>query len=478
MGLCALRKLGIKAGALAAAALSLCFVASFAQSAKPANAATIEGTVRNSAGVPIAGASVILEQKRRATAQTKTNADGSFAFPNLSPGDYAVVAEKAGLHTPALTTTLAAGVRRHLDLLLESAAPGNSPASHASTISLHDEPNFTIAGITDGSGAGGHGSDTALRTSEALARETLALKSGGSASADSANGDLAQARQQAQMLLARGESADAHHLLGDLNERLGDSLAAVREYERAAQLEPSERNYFDWGTELLLHRAVQPAIEVFTKGASAHPKSARMLAGLGAALYAGGSHDEAARRLCQAADLQPQDPAPYIFLGKMEKAATAPLHCAQEKLGRFAGEQPANALANLYYAISLWKEARGTQNPSASQRVLALLEKSVALDPKLDEAYLQLGIVHYARGDLRQAIAAGEKALAANPHCADAHYWLGRSYKQVGEAAKAQHEFEKFEQLKKAEAAAAERQRRELRQFLVVLKDQPGEAPQ
>ena len=39
-----------------------------------------------------------------------------------------------------------------------------------------DKPNFTVAGVTDWTAVGGHGSDATLRTSEALARETTTLK--------------------------------------------------------------------------------------------------------------------------------------------------------------------------------------------------------------------------------------------------------------------------------------------------------------
>ena len=35
-----------------------------------------------------------------------------------------------------------------------------------------DKPDFTIAGVTDWTAVGGHGSDSTLRTSEDLARET------------------------------------------------------------------------------------------------------------------------------------------------------------------------------------------------------------------------------------------------------------------------------------------------------------------
>src|SRR5438309_12113315 len=101
-----------------------------------------------------------------------------------------------------------------------------------------------------------------------------------------------------------------------------------------------------------------------------------MLSGLGAALYAEGKSEEAARRLCEASDLKPADPAPYVFLGKMEKAATGVLACVEQKLARFAREQPGNALANYYYSVTLWKRDRGSENNAAGlQQPEALVEK-------------------------------------------------------------------------------------------------------
>jgi len=201
-----------------------------------------------------------------------------------------------------------------------------------------------------------------------------------------------------------------------------------------------------------------------------------MLAGLGAALYTSGSADEAAQRLCQAADLEPANPAPYLFLGKMQEAAPGPLPCAEQKLGSFAQDQPANALANYYYALALWKQSRGSENSDALRHAEALLEKALTIDPKLDAAYLQLGNLHFARGSLPEAVAAYQKAIAANPAGSEAHYRLGLALKRIGEEAKAQSEFDQYKQLEKTEAAAVERQRREIGQFLFVLKAQPTAA--
>ena len=136
---------------------------------------------------------------------------------------------------------------------------------------------------------------------------------------------------------------------------MGDPLAAVHEDEQAVRLDPSEQNYFAWGSELLLHRAVWQAAEVFKNGTKAYPKSARMLAALGAALFAGALYDQAADSLCQASDLNPADTEPYLFMGRIEMAAPKPLACIEPRLARFVQQQPQNSLANYFYAMAIWK---------------------------------------------------------------------------------------------------------------------------
>lgn len=457
--------------------------------------ATVQGTIRDATGKPVTDATVLLEEKRNfKKVETRTDAAGAFTLSAEHAGTYTVRAEKSGWRSAVIDSlVLSLGDRKHVDLVLltlQSANPESSPSS-PSAMEFNDDPNFTVAGVTDWSNLGLHGSAASSRTSESLAKETLTLKSSETeiaptgkwgqqyevALAYRAKGDFAEARKQVQKALATADNADGHRLLGELDEQLNDPLVSVREYEKAARMDPSEQNYFEWGTELLLHKAAEPAVEVFAKGSSAHPNSARMLTGLGAALYSNGSSDEAARRLCEASDLQPADPTPYLFLGKIEKTSSAPLPCSEQKLARFAQEQPRNALANYYYAVSLWKREKGSENTAGMKQAEPLLEKAVAIDPQLDEAYLQLGIVRSARGDFEQAIHNYRKAIEINPQLAEAHRQLGLAYQRTGEKVKAQEEFRAYEQAEKTEAAEIERERRELRQFLIILKDQPAATP-
>jgi tetratricopeptide (TPR) repeat protein len=469
-----------------------------AQQASPSPQAviTLDGHIRNESGKAVPDATVFVTATGDTLiVKTKSNADGSFRVILNKAGTYRIEAEKTGVGSAAVEASrLELGDAKRCDLMLSPTrnAPASSSASRptAGGFEFNDEPNFTVAGVTDWSNAGLHGSDARARTSDALTKETVALNGAAEKSVPASSnaaydlaieyrekGDFVRARAEARKSLAASDTADGHRLLGELDERLGDSLEAVREFELAVRMDPSEQNYFAWGTELLLHKAAQPAAEVFAKGSSVHPNSARLLAGLGVALYVAGSYDEAARRLCAASDLKPADRAPYLFLGEIEKSSPAHFTCSKERFARFVREQPENALANYYYAISLWKGKRDLQNQPGSQETEQLLEKAIKLDSKLTDAYVQLGVLRAARGDFAAAIENYKRALAVDPGSSDAHYRLGLAYKRTGEDAKARQELDAYQRARNLESASAARQRREMKQFSIIFKD-PSATPE
>ena len=113
--------------------------------------------------------------------------------------------------------------------------------------------------------------------------------------------------------MKKKNTAELHNLLGEIEEKDGKFVAAANEYETAAHMDPSESNLFDWGSELLFHRTLGPAIEVFQHATERYPKSPRLVIGLGMALYSRGNYDDAVKALLQGADLDPSDPRCYSF---------------------------------------------------------------------------------------------------------------------------------------------------------------------
>jgi Tfp pilus assembly protein PilF len=147
------------------------------------------------------------------------------------------------------------------------------------------------------------------------------------------------------------------------------------------------------------------------------------------------------------------------------------------RLARFVKLQPENALANYYYAVSLWRRQRNSENAQQLQQIKSLLNKAIALDPTLGEAYLQLGILFSDQKDLAHAIPAYRKAIEVNPQLEQAHFRLAQAYRQSGEASKAQAELKLYEQISKEKRDEFERQHRELQQFVYRLRDTTSPAP-
>jgi tetratricopeptide (TPR) repeat protein len=512
-----------------------------AQSPEPAGSATVQGYVRDSSGRPVATATVFL---RRASGTdtlstepqiTHTDSEGGYRFSSLQEGSYSLRAEMNEGAASVSPVSVSPKETRKIDLVListkspepkgglpEEAAPWK-PDAHAPE--FFDEPQFTVAGVTQATNAGGHGSDTVLRTTEALAKATVSLskESSGSSAGRSVETesslrdaiarepeDFDANRRLGKFLVDNGKGAEGvsylerasrlnpkdpelHGLLGDVDEKLGNPLEAVQEHQRAAELDPSEPHLFDWGSELLAHRALEPATGVFAKGNRLFPKSVRMLIALGVAWYARGSYEQAAQCLVNASDLAPDNPTPYLFLGKMQSAETAPSEESARRLARFAQLHPDDALANYYYAVSLWKQSTSSTDSERLARVELLLQKAVHLDPKLGAAYLQLGILYSQRADFSRAISAYQKAIAVTPEEVGpeqitreqgipeqvtpdvsetlevAHYRLAQAYLRTGDKTKAQEELQLHDRLAKKTKEHTERERRETLQFVISL---------
>jgi tetratricopeptide (TPR) repeat protein len=500
-----------------------------AQSPSSASGATVQGIVRDSLHRPVAGADVHLQLNSDTQAlNALTDLNGAFKFSALREGTYSLRAEMSGKGSAAVSlVVLGQNQAKTLDLTLS-----------IGEMAFFDEPAFSVAGVTDTTSLGGHGSDTVVRTKDALAKATVSLSASSSGSLPPAHeredtlratvahepenfeanhrlgallvdegkpcealpyleqasriqpgdydntyqlalawagsGDYAHARANVRALLAKQDKAELHHLLGEVAEKSGDPLEAVRQYQRAAQLDASEPNLFDWGAELLMHHAPEPATEVFSTAHRAFPHSIRILLGLGVAWFIHGSFDQAIQYLGEASDLNPDDPNPYLFLGKIQSVEAGDSPAIAERLARFARLQPQNAFANYYYAVSLWKRRKGPEDAQPAAQVESLLEKAVALDPKLGDAYLQLGVLHSERKDFPKAIVAYQKAVAVNPHMEQAHYRLAQTYRLIGQNDKAQHELHLYEQISKEKAAQVEHERSEIKQFVYTLRGQPS----
>jgi tetratricopeptide (TPR) repeat protein len=287
-------------------------------------------------------------------------------------------------------------------------------------------------------------------------------------------GRVADARQLVQDLLKKKNTAELHNLLGEIEEKDGKFVEAANEYETAAHMDPSESNLFDWGSELLIHRTLAPAIEVFQHATERYPKSPRLVIGLGMALYSRGNYDEAVKALIQGADLDPSDPSCYLFLSKAYDSSPSQANEVIERFRRFAELQPRNARASYYYAMSLWKGKRAQDPDLNLQQIETLPKTAITLDPKLPEAHLQLGNLYSDQNKYAEAVPEYEKSLQLSPDLADAHYRLGQAYVRTGDKERAQQHLQIYQQLRAEHLAEVDKQRADIRQFVYSAKDGPS----
>jgi Tfp pilus assembly protein PilF len=498
----------------------------------------VEGVVRDAERRPLPGAKVSLDDQVEGRTQvTQTDVGGHFRFNGVGASTYIVRARKPGyLDRTEGPFSTSQGEMKSLNLQMAEEKAASSNRAAAQAMEYSDEPQFTVAGVSDPSNAGGHGSNVTLPTKEALARETASLGAEASARSNSAatsnfteelpkvaasdfaqnlkvgrellqagrardaiayleqalqlkptdyeagyslavayqkSGDTKRADRSVQTLLARGEHAELHALLAEVRESEGQPAEAVREYQRAAELDPSEENLFAWGAELLLHHAYAPASVVFGKGQRRYPKSVRMLVGLGAAAYGQDLNEQAARWLLEAIDLEPSDPRPYLFLGKVQEVAKSEPKEWVAAFQRFVALRPDDAMAHYYYAVALEKQRRGEQDFAARE---AQLEKAIAIDPRLGDAYLKLGLLYGEKGELAKAVASLQKAVEYTPLPDEAHLRLAQIYRRMGETEKGRRESGLYEEVSEKKKEKMERERRELGQFVFTGKSESAPA--
>jgi tetratricopeptide (TPR) repeat protein len=446
----------------------------------------LHGKVCDRSGKPIASATVTLQAQGAPNSyRAQTNPDGIFSFSSLPSGNYNLEVSAPGFARTNFSAISIMAEVKTFDVILRAENVSGSTPSASTAPQFFDQPQFTVSGVTDTTNMGGHGSGPITHNREAVEKDVRSLSgnpqhsSGASSDAydlafSYANaGEYERARSQLQTLPAQHATAEAHHLLAMVDEKLGDSLEAVDEYERAAELDPSESNIFDWGSELLLHHAPEPAIEVFTKGKHLFPGSNRMLTGLGSAEFAAGSNERAIQNLCAASDLHPEDPIPYLFLGKVQRSENTVSAEVVERFQRFASLRPDNADANYLYAAALWKQNQPNPPDALVARAESLVTTALRLNPKFADAHLLLGILH-AQKQNPEAIIDFQHAIENQSTLEEAHYRLSRAYRAAGRIEDAKKEIAVYEQLRKQSAQETEREHHEIKQFVYSLRNAPA----
>jgi len=159
------------------ALIAMSVVATHSQNQRSQESAIVTGMIRDSENRPVENAIVSLQSDDDTHKFTfQSNSDGRYRFEAVPAGRYELRVSKSGYGLAKSSPFVLGNAESKsvtLRLLAETAkATGND---NSAAVNFSDEIHFNVAGVSDPSNLGGHGSDTVLRTKETLAKETASL---------------------------------------------------------------------------------------------------------------------------------------------------------------------------------------------------------------------------------------------------------------------------------------------------------------
>jgi tetratricopeptide (TPR) repeat protein len=342
-----------------------------------AQTATVHGTVRDSSGRAIASATVVLQDAAgRTVAAATTDALGVYKLPTLARGGYKVQVEASGYARQLLPQfTLKANEVKVVDILL---TPSGSKAQEPE---FYDEPQFTVAGVTDTTNLGTHGADTVVRNTESLVRETASMNRG-------AGGGLTVAPDAAALQSLRDavqrdpQSFQANHQLGKSLLDSGNVREAAPYLERATALNPADHKAaYDLATACVAlgdYRHAKSALQ----SAAGRPESSDNYRLLGDVDEKLGDPVSAVHGYQRAAELEPSES--NLFTWGAELLQHRAFEPATEVFTKGNRLYPNSARMLVGLGVSLY--ARGSYE-AAVQRLCQASD----LDPNASTPYLFLG---------------------------------------------------------------------------------------
>jgi tetratricopeptide (TPR) repeat protein len=279
------------------------------------------------------------------------------------------------------------------------------------------------------------------------------------------NGNHSKSAETLQALVAHQPRAEAYNLLAQVEEQRKRFLEAVRAFQKAAELEPSNEDYrFDYGYELLQHQTDRAAIAILASGVRDFPRSLKLHLGLGCAYYVVGNQEDAARTLLKTIKIDPSNKLAYLLLGKSYEQAGSLQAAVAEAFKAYLTLAPLDPWAYYHYGTILYLNTQSATKPDF-QETKSCLRRALSLNPRFAEALVQLAIVLQAEDQNSESVSLLGQAVESNPRLASAHYRLGIAYIRLGEKDKAAGEFALSERLNAENQDG--REKRRVIQFLV-----------
>jgi tetratricopeptide (TPR) repeat protein len=186
------------------------------------------------------------------------------------------------------------------------------------------------------------------------------------------------------------------------------------------------------------------------------PNSSRLWFALGLAKFKWGRNDEAAKALTRAIELDEKFAPAYAYLGM----TFVELGQYEEAVKLYERALAADEkLAVVHYLIAdVFLKKQDADLP----RIESHLVRSVRMDETFAPARLALAKVFIRTDRFAEAAAALEKVISVEPKLAEAYYQLGRTYLRLGRKAEAQTTLDTFKRLSEEQKEQAQNERREI----------------
>ena len=286
-------------------------------------------------------------------------------------------------------------------------------------------------------------------------------------------GQTGAALASAQRAKSSADSGAIESLLGDIDEKLGDSLAAAHSYQAALHLEPEDEQYhMALGLELLRHQTYKPAAAVFRDAAQKFPQSARARIALGVTEYLLEEYSAAGKDLMAAAKLGKDSGIAYQYLGETQlEQPPAPDAAAVTQICNFSDAHSQDGHLLGYCGALLARAEHERGNPAPSQDAMRRLEAAARLNPDDAIARCELGKAYEEMKQWQPARENLEFCARLTPESAEVHYRLARVCQALRDEPCAKQQTQLHDEAVKKVVTQNAAHDRTLRKFLYTMKN-------
>ncbi|HSR66753.1 MAG TPA: tetratricopeptide repeat protein [Acidobacteriota bacterium] len=280
------------------------------------------------------------------------------------------------------------------------------------------------------------------------------------------------ARSRIEKALSLRQSAQGHHLLGELLDGQDDFAAAASHYQRALELENSESSFYELGYFFLRHWNWETAERVFASGAERFPESGRLLLGWGATHLAQGDDEAAARAFLQASQ-SPQTALPALrMLAECFARTEDQFDQAVRRFEDYYRRHPQDARAGYFYALGVFRQSEKGGDSSDLSSVIEVLEESLRRQPDFFPARLLLGEIHFQQQDWEAAQRELQQACQTDPQHAQCRYTLALALQRSGRPEQAQEQLRIYQQLQARQSELAQQRMAQTKKLIVEMDSQ------